>query len=76
VEAFDLAVGAGPVGLGRDVPDPFAGEQLAEGPVLDVAEAVVGHQPFDGDPVRGVEGEGVLEKPATVAAFSSLWSST
>src|SRR3954469_7017769 len=30
VEAFDLAVGAGPVGLGREVSDLVGGEQLAE----------------------------------------------
>src|SRR6266536_2403822 len=42
--------------------DAVAGEQLGEGAVLDVAEAVVGHQPLRHDPVLSVEGERALEE--------------
>src|SRR5713226_6074469 len=43
VEAFDLAVGAWPVGLGGEVPDLVAAEQFAQGAAVDVGEGVVGH---------------------------------
>ena len=41
---------------------PRRSEQLAERAVLDVTEAVVGHQPLGDDPVRGEEGERALDK--------------
>jgi hypothetical protein len=51
------SVGLWPVGLRLEVPDAVAGEQLAQRAVLDVAEAVVGHQPLGGDAVLAEEGE-------------------
>jgi hypothetical protein len=39
------------------VSDPAASEQLAQRAVLDVAEAVVRHEPLDADAVLGEEGE-------------------
>ncbi|MGZ4395110.1 MAG: hypothetical protein ACXVZ2_07095 [Gaiellaceae bacterium] len=62
MEASDLAVGAGPVGLGGEVADAVAGEQLAQGSVAEVAEAVVGHQPPDEDSVLDEEGERALAR--------------
>ena len=56
---------------------PVAGEQFAERAVLDVAEGVVGHQPFRDDPVLGEEGERPLEEAGDGRRrVSSLWSST
>ena len=55
-------VGAGPVGLGSEVTDALAGEQLAEGAVLDVAERVVGHQPLRDHAAVGEPGECALDK--------------
>jgi len=62
VEAFDLPVRAGPVGLGGEVTDAAAGEQLAERAVADVAEAVVCHQPLWMDAVALEEGEGAFDE--------------
>jgi hypothetical protein len=62
VEALDFAVGTWPVGLGRQMPDPAALEQLAQRAVLDVAEAVVGHQPLGDDPLRSEEGERPIDE--------------
>jgi hypothetical protein len=62
VEALDLAVGPGPVRLRGEVPDAVSGEQLAQRAVLDVAEAVVGHQPFRIDAVFAVEGERAFDE--------------
>jgi hypothetical protein len=62
VEALDLAVGAGPVRLRREVTDAVAGEQLAQRAVLDVAEAVVGHQPPGDYAVLGEVRERALDK--------------
>jgi hypothetical protein len=42
--------------------DPVAGEQLAERAILDVAEAVVGHQPLRDDPMLGEEGKRPLDE--------------
>ena len=69
MEALYFAVGAWPVGLCGEVPDPFACEQLAQGAVLDVAEAVVGHQPLRDDPVVGEEGEGSIEEAGDGRGF-------
>jgi len=38
------------------------GEQFAQRAVLDVAEAVAGHQPLRGDPVFGIEGERAFDE--------------
>jgi len=62
VEALDLAVGARPVGLRRQMADVRAGEQLANGAAARVGPGIVGHQPADGDAVGGIEGERALEK--------------
>jgi hypothetical protein len=62
VEALDLAVCAWPVRLGGEVADAVADEQLAQGAVLHVAEAVVGHEPLRDDPVLGEESERSLDK--------------
>jgi hypothetical protein len=44
------------------VPDLVCGEQLAQRAVLDVAEAVVGHQPRRDDLVLGDEGERAFDE--------------
>jgi len=44
------------------VADPVPGEQFAQRAVLDVAEAVVGHQPLRDDPVLGEEGERAFDE--------------
>jgi len=44
------------------VADAVAGEQFAQRAVLDVAEAVVGHQPLRDDPLRSEEGERPFEE--------------
>ena len=62
VEAFDLAVGAGPVGLGGEVADAVSGEQFAQRSVLDVGEGVVGHYPPRGDAVLGKERQRALDE--------------
>ena len=62
MEAFDLAVGARPVGLGGQVADAVLGEQLAQRAVLGVDERVVGHQPFRLDAVLGEEGERAFDE--------------
>src|SRR6266508_53824 len=62
VEALDLPVRARPVGLGRQVADPLAGEQLAQRAVLGVGEGVIAHQPPRSDAVALVEGECSLEE--------------
>src|SRR6266511_248006 len=72
VEALNLAVGARPVGLGGQVPDPSAGEQLAQGAVLDVAEAVVSHQPLRDDPVLCEEGQRPVDEAGHGRCFLVL----
>ena len=62
VEALDLAVGAGAVGLGRQVLDAASGEQLAQGAVLDVGEGVVRQEPLGRDAVALEEDERPLEE--------------
>src|SRR5437660_3703522 len=62
VEALDLPVGARTVRLGGQVPDPVSGEQVAQGVVLDVAEGVVGHQPFRREAMPLEEGEPPLDE--------------
>jgi hypothetical protein len=57
VEAFDFAVAARPVRLGRQVADLAAGEQLTQRAVLHLAEAVSGQQPLRDDPLAFEEGE-------------------
>jgi hypothetical protein len=52
----------GSIGLGRQVADPLAGEQLAQRAVLDVGEGVVAHQPSRADAVALVEGERSLDE--------------
>src|SRR5437899_1346061 len=59
-EAFYLAVGARPVRLRSQVPDPAGGEQLAQRAVLRVAPSVVAHQPLRAHAVLGVESERTL----------------
>ncbi len=49
--------------------DAVAGEQLAQRAVLDVAEAVVGHQPLRDDPVLGEEGERPLDEAGDGRGF-------
>ena len=48
---------------------PRLGEQLAQRAVLDVAEAVVGHQPLRDDPVLGEEGERPLDEAGDRRGF-------
>jgi len=62
VEAFDLPIGPRPVGLGREVPDPPLGEQLAQRTVLDAAEGVVGHEAPRARTLTLEPGDGTLDK--------------
>ena len=62
VEAFDLAVGAWPVGLCFEVSDAVVCEEPADLVAADVGPGVVGHQSLGGDAVVAVEGEGALEE--------------
>src|SRR5207248_4621151 len=62
VEALHLLVRAWPVRVGGEVADAAAGEQLTQRAVLDVAEAIVGHQPLAGDAVALEEGERPLDE--------------
>ena len=62
MEAFDLSVGASPVGPGGEVADAVLVAQLAQRAVPGVDEPVVGHESFWLDPVLGEEGERTLEE--------------
>jgi hypothetical protein len=51
VEALNLSVGLGPVGLGGEVLDPTGFQQLAQGAIADIGKSVVAHQPPGLDPL-------------------------
>jgi hypothetical protein len=85
VEALDLAVGAGPVGLTGPVLDAARGEQLAQRAVFGVGPRVVGEDPPDRDPMALVEAQGLDDEVDDGGGRSSsricakarrLWSST
>ena len=76
MEALDLAVGARSVGLRASVLDPFAVEQLVQRAVLDVAEGVVVISRLALIPCASKNPSARSVNAVTVAAFSSVSSST
>jgi hypothetical protein len=62
VEAFDLAVGLGPVGPCAFVADLAAVEEVAEAVAVGVGPGVVGEESLRGDAVVAVEREGAFEE--------------
>lgn len=74
VEAFDLAVGPGPVGPAVLVGDALLPEGLVEQPAP-VGEVVVGQDPLDGDPRARNQAWARRQNPAVVRPCSSARTS-